>query len=382
MQTIVEDRRLPADIDAQPVVQAAAALKPTVAALPGRDRARAAAAARAGRADARRRLLPPGDPALARRPAGRSADLYARRRAAGRGRRLGRLEPRQQQHRPARHARPAGRGRAGDLSARATYRHRRHRGAGRRAGGAGRGRLPRQRALELRQRLPGEPPGCSAASRSSTAASRAAAPTAARSTGAACSRAPKPRSCRAAGTWPGCAAPAASTGRWRMSSCRSGARWSMPASRSTTSGRWPGITYALPAQAWVGPHHSAVITGIARAGIDALIELAGEKTPRGRTGQAVRQSAGAGRGRAGRCDPERRAHLSQRDDRRTVEHGRRRPGDHARAARPLPAGRGLRRRLRTPGDGPDVPARRQHLVQAREPPGRSAGATCTWSARR
>jgi len=47
--------------------------------------------------------------------------------------------------------------------------------------------------------------------------------------------------------------------------------------------RWPGISYALPAQAWVGPHHSAVITGIARAGIDALIELAVEKTPRGRT---------------------------------------------------------------------------------------------------
>ena len=49
--------------------------------------------------------------------------------------------------------------------------------------------------------------------------------------------------------------------------------------------RWPGISYALPAQAWVGPHHSAVITGIARAGIDALIELAEEKTPRGRTGR-------------------------------------------------------------------------------------------------
>jgi alkylation response protein AidB-like acyl-CoA dehydrogenase len=49
--------------------------------------------------------------------------------------------------------------------------------------------------------------------------------------------------------------------------------------------RWPGVSYALPAQAWVGPHHSAVITGIARAGIDALIELASEKTPRGRTGR-------------------------------------------------------------------------------------------------
>jgi indole-3-acetate monooxygenase len=40
----------------------------------------------------------------------------------------------------------------------------------------------------------------------------------------------------------------------------------------------------IPLQCWVGPHHSAVITGIARAGINALIELAVEKTPRGRTG--------------------------------------------------------------------------------------------------
>jgi alkylation response protein AidB-like acyl-CoA dehydrogenase len=46
--------------------------------------------------------------------------------------------------------------------------------------------------------------------------------------------------------------------------------------------RWPGLTYQLPVQCWVGPHHSAVITGIARAGISALIELAGGKQPRGR----------------------------------------------------------------------------------------------------
>ena len=46
--------------------------------------------------------------------------------------------------------------------------------------------------------------------------------------------------------------------------------------------RWPGLTYQLPVQCWVGPHHSAVITGIAQGGLNALIELAGGKQPRGR----------------------------------------------------------------------------------------------------
>ena len=48
-----------------------------------------------------------------------------------------------------------------------------------------------------------EAAGCSAASRSSTTASRASAPKASRCSGAASSRAPRPRSCRAAGTSPG-----------------------------------------------------------------------------------------------------------------------------------------------------------------------------------
>lgn len=48
--------------------------------------------------------------------------------------------------------------------------------------------------------------------------------------------------------------------------------------------RWPGTMYALPVHTIVGPHHSMIATGIARAGIDALGELAGSKVPRGREG--------------------------------------------------------------------------------------------------
>ena len=46
--------------------------------------------------------------------------------------------------------------------------------------------------------------------------------------------------------------------------------------------RWPGLPYRQSVECWVGPHHSAVITGIARAGLNALIELAGGKQPPGR----------------------------------------------------------------------------------------------------
>jgi alkylation response protein AidB-like acyl-CoA dehydrogenase len=47
---------------------------------------------------------------------------------------------------------------------------------------------------------------------------------------------------------------------------------------------WPGPFYALPVHALIGPHHSVVATGIARAAIDALTDLAGAKVPRGRQG--------------------------------------------------------------------------------------------------
>jgi alkylation response protein AidB-like acyl-CoA dehydrogenase len=47
--------------------------------------------------------------------------------------------------------------------------------------------------------------------------------------------------------------------------------------------RWPGTLYALPVHAVIGPHHSPVATGAARAAIDALASLAGGKIPRART---------------------------------------------------------------------------------------------------
>ena len=48
--------------------------------------------------------------------------------------------------------------------------------------------------------------------------------------------------------------------------------------------RWPGVLYALPVHAITGAHHSVIATGIARAGIVAMTELAGAKVRRGREG--------------------------------------------------------------------------------------------------
>jgi alkylation response protein AidB-like acyl-CoA dehydrogenase len=48
--------------------------------------------------------------------------------------------------------------------------------------------------------------------------------------------------------------------------------------------KWRGPLFKVPAHAIVGPHHSAIATGIARRGIDELKELAGSKIPRARTG--------------------------------------------------------------------------------------------------
>src|SRR4051812_47450325 len=102
-------------------------------------------------------------------------------------------------------------------------------------------------------------------------------------TGAGCLRAPKPRSCRRAGM----SRVLRGTGSfdWTVEDVFLPERRMMPQigiPLENQWARWPGLTYQLPVQCWVGPHHSAVITGIARAGINALIELAGGKQPRGR----------------------------------------------------------------------------------------------------
>ena len=212
MDTTADDAGLPIDIDAQPLVQAAAAMRPVLRRYHEEiEREQCLPTALVEQLQ-RSRLLPNGNPARTGRLAGRSADLPARRGAACRGRWLGRLEPCQQQHRTARHARVAGRGRARDLPARA-----RSIIAGTAVQGGGQA-VP----VDGGYRVNGHwtfGSGCQESAwmlgsfQILDGVSRAAARTAAHSTGGACFRALRPRSFRGAGTWPGCAAPAASTGR-------------------------------------------------------------------------------------------------------------------------------------------------------------------------
>lgn len=80
--------------------------------------------------------------------------------------------------------------------------------------------------------------------------------------------------------------------------------------------RWRGTLYAIPIHGIVGPHHSVIATGIARAGIDALKELAGAKVPRGRGGllrdrEAVQDAVARAEGLLGAAQTYRAAAIAE-----------------------------------------------------------------------
>ena len=155
MDGMLETSRLPLDVEAHPVVQAAKAIQPKLRAYKDEiergQRMPKALVEEFHDAGFYRMTLPHAIDGHAARP----DHLYARRRIPRRGLRLGRLEPRQLRHRPARDARPAAGGRRGDVPERAPDGDGRHRGARRRARRPGQGRLPRDRPLAVRHRLPG-----------------------------------------------------------------------------------------------------------------------------------------------------------------------------------------------------------------------------------
>ena len=284
MHKIAEETRLPVDIDAQPLVQAAAALRPVLCDYQEEiERAQRLPHALVEQLHAAGfyRLVRP------RALGGLQVDpltflRVVERVAEGAG--AGRLEPGQQQHRPTHHARVAGRGRARDLRARdrPVIAGTAVPGGGQAvpvAGGyrvSGRWRFGsgcQESAWMLGsfQILDGgqprrNPDGTSAYWRGVF---------------------PRADAQVVAGSWDVTGLRGTGSFDWTVEDVFLPERRTMVQAGAPLDNqwqRWPGVSYALPAQAWVGPHHSAVITGIARAGIDALIQLAGEKTPRGRTG--------------------------------------------------------------------------------------------------
>ena len=114
-------------------------------------------------------------------------------------------------------------------------------------------------------------------------ASRAAAPAGVRCIGAGCSSAKEATA--VPGSWDVAGLRGTGSFDWTVKDVFLPERRSCPHVGVPLDNQWsrgPGVTSHLPSQCWVGPHHSSVITGIARAGIDALIALALEKSPRGR----------------------------------------------------------------------------------------------------
>ena len=156
MDTMVEDTRLPADIDAQPVVRAAAALRPVLRTyheeIEREQRLPPALVEQLHAAGFYRMVIPRSLGGLQVDPLTylRVVELLAE--GAGSvgwnlaNNSIGQLVTLGLPDEGVHEIYPPG----------PRYRHRRHRGAGRRAGGGGRGRLSCQRALDLRQRLPGE----------------------------------------------------------------------------------------------------------------------------------------------------------------------------------------------------------------------------------
>ena len=131
--------------------------------------------------------------------------------------------------------------------------------------------------------------------------SRAGTPTAARWCARCCSRKARPSS-PTSGTRSGCAAPAATSIRSRICSCRRRIR-SSPSRRERRRAREPGLLYRFSSLQLYAAGFAGVALGIARGTLDAFIELARDKIPRGASAHAAQQQrdpaqVGAGRGAA------------------------------------------------------------------------------------